>query len=422
MESKTRERIREAAREMLGRNRRQGYDRHYRTSFSYTCPSPGRYHWQWFWDSCFAAVALSHLDIEQAKAELVSLVAPQQPDGFIGHVAYWGKKPFVEVWGHLQSRPLLRPRHTQLIQPPVLAQAALQVFERSLDKAFLMELLPRIDRYYRWLGAHRDSDCDSLISIISPYESGMDHKPAYDSVLGFKPGRAGRRDRVELELRNRLLDLSNLRRGFDSARVLARGRFDVEDVMVNSVYAQGMRSLAALHRAAGHRREADAWEREAERTGAALLSKCYDESAGAFWDLAGAREMPLRVLTVTALFPLVLPDTPREVVDRLVRDHLLSPREFWPRYPAPSVALSEPTCKPDSARFLWRGPTWLNTNWFLFKGLRLHGYTEAAGAVRDASIALVEREGFREFYDPLTGRGMRSTEFTWSALVVDMME
>jgi hypothetical protein len=25
--------------------------------FAYTRPSPGRYRWQWYWDSCFAAIA-----------------------------------------------------------------------------------------------------------------------------------------------------------------------------------------------------------------------------------------------------------------------------------------------------------------------------------------------------------------------------
>ena len=32
------------------------------TPFSYTEPSPGRYPWQWYWDSCFHAIAWRHID------------------------------------------------------------------------------------------------------------------------------------------------------------------------------------------------------------------------------------------------------------------------------------------------------------------------------------------------------------------------
>jgi hypothetical protein len=33
---------------------------------------------------------------------------------------------------------------------------------------------------------------------------------------------------------------------------------------------------------------------------------------------------------------------------------------------------------------------------------------------------LVEKSGFREYYDPVTGEGHGAREFTWSGLLVDM--
>src|SRR5680860_541153 len=56
--------------------------------FSYTRPAP-RYPEQFFWDSCFHAVAWSRLDPARARAELRSLVAAQRPDGLIGHTIFW---------------------------------------------------------------------------------------------------------------------------------------------------------------------------------------------------------------------------------------------------------------------------------------------------------------------------------------------
>ena len=43
--------------------------------YAYSEPSPGRYPWQWYWDSCFAAIVRGRYDRERARAELQSLLA-----------------------------------------------------------------------------------------------------------------------------------------------------------------------------------------------------------------------------------------------------------------------------------------------------------------------------------------------------------
>jgi hypothetical protein len=57
--------------------------------FAYTRPSPERYRWQWYWDSCFAAIAWRHFDPARSRAELETLLAAARPDGFIGHTIFW---------------------------------------------------------------------------------------------------------------------------------------------------------------------------------------------------------------------------------------------------------------------------------------------------------------------------------------------
>src|SRR3954463_2073927 len=59
------------------------------TRFAYTEPSPGRYPWQWYWDSCFAAIVWRRYEPTRARAELESLLAAQRPDGFVGHTIFW---------------------------------------------------------------------------------------------------------------------------------------------------------------------------------------------------------------------------------------------------------------------------------------------------------------------------------------------
>src|SRR6185295_2489775 len=40
------------------------------THFAYTRPSPSRYPWQWYWDSCFAAIVWRRFDPARARREL----------------------------------------------------------------------------------------------------------------------------------------------------------------------------------------------------------------------------------------------------------------------------------------------------------------------------------------------------------------
>jgi glycogen debranching enzyme len=197
--------------------------------------------------------------------------------------------------------------------------------------------------------------------------------------------------------------------------------FLVEDVMMNSIYADGLRALAKLSRAVGAP-AAERFERASRRILDALMDKCLDEKAGLFWDLSGADEEQARVLTFTSLFPLILPDLDAAVAKRLVHEHLLNEKEFWLRYPIPSVAASEPSFDPTwLTKTTWRGPTWVNVNWYLYWGLRTHGFDDVASDLARRTIAMQARGGIREFYDPFTAEGYGATSFGWSCLSLDLI-
>jgi hypothetical protein len=63
----------------------------------------------------------------------------------------------------------------------------------------------------------------------------------------------------------------------------------------------------------------------------------------------------------------------------------------------------------------------MNTNWYISRGLRRHGRADLARTIEEGSARLVEREGFREYYDPTTGRGFGAHDFSWSGLALDML-
>ena len=283
----SREELEEGARRILLSNLRQGVADWNGKEYSFVCPSLTGYPFQWFWDSCFHAIALLHLDPEQAKKEMRSLMSGAQPSGFIPHIIFWE----MEKQPDFLARNIVgmtEPYYSATIQPPIIAYAVARVYRKTEDKEFLAEALPILTAYYRYLREARDPDNDGLIAAIQPEEAGTDCSPKYDEVLGLE----------ELSNRGFITALRKVYEAYEPLRhddhaVLAADIFHVEDVLVNSIYCFSMRALARLHtEVAGEASpEAAEFNREADRTLNALVDKCWDEEAGAFLrPVGGGRE------------------------------------------------------------------------------------------------------------------------------------
>ena len=412
------ERVAAEARRVLMGNRQSGTSDWDGMRYDFVCPSPTHYPFQWFWDSAFHAIALLHVDPELSKQELRCLMQGAQPDGFIAHMLLWEREAHAHWLKHEYSIRLGNPYFTATIQPPVVARAVERIFEATGDTAFVRDMLPPMARFFDWLASVRDPDDDGLIALIQPDESGLDASPKYDKAMGipYEPPT----DTLPALRRS----MQRLFTAYKDAAPEAQPLLDVflfEDVMMNSIYADGLRALAKLSRAVGSP-DADRFERESKRTLGALMRKCWDEEAGVFWDLSGKAEEQAKVLTFTSLFPLILTDLDARVAKRLVRDHLLNQREFWLPYPVPSVAASEVTFDPTwQTKTTWRGPTWVNVNWYLYWGLRAHGFDDVASELARRTVAMQSRGGIREFYDPFTAEGYGATDFGWSCLSLDLI-
>lgn len=359
--------------------------------FAYTRPSPGWYPWQWYWDSCFAAIAWRRFDPARSRAELETLLAAQREDGFVGHTIFWDRPvslarlPFYNVAAR-------RALQTETIQPPLLAWAwRIAVGDPAAE--------PRIAAQADWLAACRDLDGDGLLWIVQPDESGLDASPKFDPVWGRRAG--ARIGFPCLVRRNRRLD-------WDARRIRDAGGPVLCETLVNTMWSL---SLQALGRPSAT---------------PALVERLWDERRGLFLDEAQPGGARPGVLTWAALAPLALPDLPEEIGRRLVEEHLLSEPEFVTPVAPPSVAVSEPSYEPGDGRGpirrYWRGPTWVNAAWLLWLGLRRLGYDEAGERIARGLIGAVEREGLREYYDPRTGKGLGAKDFAWSALIAELAD
>ena len=361
------------------------------TRFAYTRPSPTRYPWQWYWDSCFAAIVWRRFDPRRSRLELESLLAAQRPDGFIGHTIFWDRPvsltrlPFYNVFSR-------RSFQTETIQPPLLAWAwRIAVGDPAQE--------PRIAAQADWLVANRDLEGDGLLWIIQPDESGLDASPKFDPVWGRRA--TGQIGFPCLVRRNRRLD-------FDARRVRGQGEPVLCEVVLNTLWSL---SLQAMGRPS---------------VTAALVERLWNEDLGLFLDEAQPGGVSPTVVTWAALAPLALPDLPERIGRRLVEEHVLNAREFLTPVAPPSVAASEPSYEPGGGRGpirrYWRGPTWVNSAWLVWLGMRRLGYEQEAEQLVTGLIGAVEREGLREYYDPRTGKGLGAVDFGWSALIAELAD
>ena len=285
------------------------------------------------------------------ERELESLLAAQREDGFIGHTIFWDRPvslsrlPFYNV----ASR---RSLQTETIQPPLLAWAwRIAVGDPAAE--------PRIAAQVEWLARQprprgRRAALDRPAGRVRPRR-----------LAQVRPGLgpAGQRaDRLSAAW-------SGATAGSASTRARIREGGGPRALRGAGQHAAGR---SRCRRSAGPPRP----RRSSSGSGTSAAGLFVDEVQP-----GGARP---RALTWAALAPLALPDLPEEIGRRLVEEHLLTPREFRPRSRRPRWRSREPSYEPGGGRGpirrYWRGPTWVNSAWMVWIGLRRLGYEAGGGA------------------------------------------
>jgi glycogen debranching enzyme len=384
--------------------------------YDYICPARPKYPHQWFWDSSFHAIVTSKVDPDLAVKEIDSLFQAMRPNGFMPNMILWEGCHGIECIG---SRIFVTGMTSNITQPPVIAVALQEIFNSTRDRGIVERYLPLVKKHYEWLARERDPDDDGLVSVIHPWETGIDATPSFDSLLGLHGDKPCP---VEFYAAVYGLLARYAAMQWDIGEVFATGAFDVEHVMFNCIYAEGLRSIARLSTLLGDGHAAQHYAQRADRVERAIVDVCWNDQHRIFFDVSSASgHEQLKVKTVSSLFPIILSNLDEELVHLLVNEHLLNADRFWLPFPVPSVSRDEPQFAAHDSPLLWRGPTWMNTNWFLVRGLASHGYEDVAREIARRSAALADQVGFSEFYDPLTGAGGGQQAYSWSTLVLDML-
>jgi glycogen debranching enzyme len=399
-------------------------------------PAAEVYPFQWNWDSALGAIGLARVDVQRGRQEVRALLQGQWADGMVPHIVFHPTRvdysPGPELWGSsaCPGSPLVAT--SGLTQPPVLATGVRALHEASPDTSFLEEVLPALEAWHLWLHRERDFDGSGLVAIVHPWES-ADNAPRFDRALARvhrdRVPAFARSDREQLAAAERPTDrdytgymaiVQSLRSCDYRPRSITEAPFAYVDLSFNSVLAAAEEDLAWLWGEVGEDGARAASGATRVRT---ALARRWDDGAAVYRELdlhSGEEEV---AHTVGELMPLYAGVPDEDQARRLLDEALWAPGRYGPSPEAPWAVTTVSKSSPDfAARRYWRGPVWVNINWFLVRGLDRLGLTAEAEELRRMTLRLVEASGFSEYYHPATGEPLGSRDFSWSAaLTLDLL-
>ena len=319
--------------------------------FAYTRPSPGRYPWQWYWDSCFAAIVWRRFD----------------PGAGAGRAGEPARRP---APGRLH-----RPH--DLLGPPGLADPA-ALLQRRLARR---RSRPRRSSRRCWPGPG-GSPSATRRGAADRRPGRLAEPPTATSRATACSGSSSPTSRASTPRRSStrsgaggptagsafpLLVRRNRRLGFDARRVRERGGPVLCEVA-------GQHALVALAAGAGPPLgDAGAGRAALGRAPRRSSSTRRSRAACARGPSPGPRWRRWRC-----------PTCRRRSAGGWSRSTCSTEREFLTPVAPPSVAVSEPSYEPGGGRGpirrYWRGPTWVNSAWMVWLGLRRLGYEAGGGA------------------------------------------
>lgn len=375
----------------------------------------------WAWDSWKQAVALSHFDTDLAKSNVLAMfdyqftaedrVRPQDA-GSLPDAIFYNKDPARGGkggnWNERNGKP------------PLATWAVWEIYQRSGDLEFVELMYPKLVAYHQWWYLNRDHNGNGLA------EYGANLHPAH-----FKGGKPLRSAIIEAAAWESGMD--NAPRFDDDANLQVLENHDVngkligfslsqESVDLNAYLFAEKELLVKMAKLQGLDGESSRWTSEAASLKELIQTRMFDERSGFFYDLrfddSGSHQMTDAGKGVEGWLPLWAGAASASQAKQMVERHLTE-QAFATKIPFPTVSADSPNF---AATQYWRGPVWLDQALFGLMGLKRYGYDKEA--TRLATRLVEQGEGIllqapiRENYDPLTGKGLHCTNFSWSASVL----
>lgn len=393
----------------------------------------------WAWDSWKQAVATARFNGDLAEDNIRALfdhqitaddaVRPQDAGTIIDCIFYnMGPERGGDGgnWNERNSKPALA------------AWSVYNVYKQTNDKEFLAEMYPKLVAYHNWWYTNRDVDRNGIAEY-----GGMVHEAHYQynddgSIKVDENGEPLFDEDAVIEAAAWESGMDNATRfdkdgnGPDDIGVhvfpvknddgeLVGYSINQESVDLNAYLYAEKGFLMSMAEELGYDEDAAKYEEEAAHVRDYVNEKMFDEKTGFYYDLqTNADGSEKKLLTnrgkgtegwIPLWAKMATPDQAEKVVE-----NMLDEDKFY-------LAMPFPTASKDNDKFspttYWRGPVWMDQALYGVEALQNYGYTEeareAAYRLFDTAEGLLGDGPIRENYNPETGGGLHTKNFSWSA-------
>jgi hypothetical protein len=332
-------------------------------------------------DSFLSVLSLSLESLQLADEAFRSILETQYPNG---------------------NLPAWRSRYdgaSDRSHPPLGAFILLKLFGKSGNRDLLESAYPFLRRSHAYWKEpagegrpRRDGNGDGLL------EWGTDLKPGSSTGSAAAAAARARSESGQDDLPN-----------WDDVPVnAAAGTQTLNAVDLNSLYALDALCLSQIADILNRRAERDAYLDEYENVKKLVNDHLWNSREGFYYDRYWDGRFSTRKAASNFLPMLArIPDDRRA---RLIRRHLLNPKEFWGEFVIPTISKDDPAFidPANPSRQVWRGAIRPATNYLVYQGLKSYGFDAEASEFARKSAALV-LNAWRNFqlapesYHPLSG-------------------
>ena len=343
------------------------------------------YHYIWFngfwaWDSWKHATALAEFDPPLAKDQVRAMYHFMDGDGFIPDCVY--RDTTIEAHNYRNTKP------------PLSGWAIWSIYQADNDLSFLEEMYPLLLVQHDWWYRFRDHDGDGLCEYGSTdgtlkaakWDSGMDNAVRFDGseIVNNSPGAYS---------------------------------LNQESVDLNAYLYQEKQIISQIAELLEKEEERDRFIEEAATLSLKIRNQFFDQKTGWFYDTNLKGDEFIKVMGCEGWIPLWAGVASKEQA-KAVFINIMKASTFNTRMPLQTLSADHPKFKPDNG--YWRGPNWLDQAYFGIMGLKNYGYTAESEMLTEklftnADGLLAKGPSIRENYQPLTGAGLESENFSWSA-------
>ena len=405
--------INKAQKTLLG-NRRKGY----------TLPTNNKlYPAQWNWDSAFIALGYSYFNLNYAIKEITTLLDGQWKDGMVPHILFHNPNtnyyPNYTAWNCGN-----KIRSSGITQPPILATILKLILDKNKisnkQTKEIKKIVKKIIRFHEWFIKFRDPKKTGLVSILHPWESGYDNSPIWDEPMAkvtieknLKYKRADNKlikpDQRPLNIDyDRYVSIKNSlrKKKYNPKEIFKSSLFNVVDVGFNSLFLKANKDLIQISNKFNiETSKISNYVKVTEKN----ILKLYDKKKGIFFSKDIRNNKKIYIPSITNYF-ILFADLDNDFINnkliKNLKNHNKNDKYFF--------SSIKPSHNSFEEKRYWRGPVWINCNWFIYQGLK-NKDLKFSNYVKKKTIKLLEKSKFYEYFSCKNGQPMGAKNFSWSA-------